>query len=66
MLVQNITVIGHFYHFMDQLLMVQWSTSSTLTLNSIGNTLFLGLIILQHKVKTIEVQYHDDEEAELQ
>jgi hypothetical protein len=66
LLTLDVTVISKYYRFMDELLMIRRSTSSLLRLNEAGDTISMLSIMPSHEVKTVELQYTQEEAAEMQ
>ncbi len=66
LLSEDVGLISQYYHFMDELVVIRRSTSSSLILNEIGDRISLRSIMPLHEVKTVDIVYREEEAVEAQ
>lgn len=55
-----------YYHFMNELLMIRRSTTSTLIRDFKDTTIFVASMISAHEIKIVELRYREEEVTEAQ
>ncbi|MCJ1260140.1 hypothetical protein MMC24_007980 [Lignoscripta atroalba] len=63
---QDVGLIERYYHFMDELLTIRRSITLTLMRNAQGDMISMRSMIPVHEVKTVKLDYHEEEATEAQ
>ena len=62
----DVSIVSHYYHFVDELISVRRSPASELVRNEQGEKTSLRSMMPKHQVKTVELPYDEEEAVEAQ
>ncbi len=66
LLIEDVTLIEKYYHFMNELIAIRKFTIFSLILNEVNDKISLRFIMSFHEIKTVQLNYRDERIVETQ